>query len=255
MEVMHRLRNVAILPFLEQVKRYNTGYEFIDYPVDDGTIREAAEGGNAEDRCLLWMCGPSGAVCYREWDVFLAGTRQHDAWLAPEGDAGTRALAFAVEVTGLAGGQPRGNVIDLDYGAHCLRVRELSRAHDPGGFGVLLAREREERERRAVPCKRTDLLTLLRNRWVDAEARRIVAEFRTMRPNYGECFEVTISRAFVGLAKRRDIDRLYALLPYGETMCVLPERYGEGDLAGKIKEVHIIIGPEEDRDVKIISEC
>lgn len=126
--------------------------------------------------------------------------------------------------------------------------------NDPGGFGVLLAREREERERRAVPCKRTDLLTLLRNRWVDAEARRIVAEFRTMRPNYGECFEITISRAFVGLAKQRDIDRLYALLPYGESMCVLPEHYEEGDPTGKIKDVHIIIGPEENREVEIISE-
>ena len=252
MDVTHKLRNIAILPFLEQVKRYDTGYGFLDYPVDDGTIREAAEGGGAEDRRLLWMCRPTGAWCGREWDVFLPGTRQHAAWLAP-GEAGTRTLAFAVEVTGMAGSQPRGNVIDLDYEEHCQRVRECSRPNEPGGFAVLLAQERAERERHAVPCKRADLLTLLRNRWVDTEARRIAAELREMEPNYGECFDVTVSRAFVQLAKQRDVDRLCSLLPY-ESKCFCPELYQDGDLAGKTKDVHMIVGPEDDRDVEIISE-
>ena len=75
MDVMHKLKNVAILPLLDQIKRYNTGCEFLDYPVDDGVILEAAEGGNAEDKRLLWMCCPAGAGCYREWDVLLAGTQ------------------------------------------------------------------------------------------------------------------------------------------------------------------------------------
>ena len=98
-----------------QLMRQNTAFYRNDFEIDKEIIRQAAASDRAEDKTLLWMSRPSGTYCFRERDVFLQDTRQHNTWRFYGEQTRDRILAYAVELTGKVGGKIRGNLYELDY--------------------------------------------------------------------------------------------------------------------------------------------
>ena len=77
---MNRFENVDVLAAQEQLMRQNTAFYQSDFEIDKEIIGRAAASDKAEDKTLLWMSRPSGTHCFRESDVYLQGTRQHNTW-------------------------------------------------------------------------------------------------------------------------------------------------------------------------------
>lgn len=87
-------------------------------------LQKAAASPTAEDRRLLWFSRPSGTSCFRERDVFLKGTRQHNTWRFYGEQTRDKVLAYAVELTGIVNGKIKGNLYELDYPQHFRHVKE-----------------------------------------------------------------------------------------------------------------------------------
>ena len=119
---MNRFENVDVLAALEQLMCQNTAFYRNDFEIDKEIIRQAAASDRAEDKTLLWMSRPSGTYCFRERDVFLQDTRQHNTWRFYGEQTRDRILAYAVELTGKVGGKIRGNLYELDYPQHFRHV-------------------------------------------------------------------------------------------------------------------------------------
>lgn len=112
---MNRFENVDVLAALDQLMRQNTAFYQSDFEIDKEIIGRAATSDKAEDKTLLWMSRPSGTHCFRESDVYLQGTRQHNTWKFYGEQTRDRVLAYAVELTGNVRGVIRGNLYELDY--------------------------------------------------------------------------------------------------------------------------------------------
>ena len=78
------------------------------------------------DKTLLWMSRSSGTYCFRERDVFLKDTRQHNTWRFYGEQTRDKILAYAVELTSTKDGTIRGNLYELDYQQHFRHVVEAS---------------------------------------------------------------------------------------------------------------------------------
>lgn len=65
---------------------------------------------------------PIRTYCFRESDVFLQGTPQHNTWKFYGEQTRDRVLAYAVELTGKVRGVIRGNLYELDYPQHFRHV-------------------------------------------------------------------------------------------------------------------------------------
>lgn len=72
----------------------------------------------------MWLSRPSGTYCFRERDVFLKDTRQHNTWRFYGEQTRDHILAYAVTITGTAGGKIKGNLYELDYPQHFKHVAE-----------------------------------------------------------------------------------------------------------------------------------
>ena len=72
------------------------------------------------------MSRPSGTYCFRERDVFLKGTRQHNTWKFYGEQTRDKILAYAVELTGAANGTVQGNLYELDYQQHFQHIRDAA---------------------------------------------------------------------------------------------------------------------------------
>lgn len=119
---MNRFENVDVLAALEQLMRQNTAFYRNDFEIDKEIIGRAAASDKAEDKTLLWMSRPSGTYCFRESDVYLQGTPQHNTWKFYGEQTRDRMLAYAVELTGKVRGVIRGNLYELDYPQHFRHV-------------------------------------------------------------------------------------------------------------------------------------
>ena len=75
---MQKFENVDVIAALGEIMRQNTAFYQSDFDIDKGIIQRAAASNQAVDKTLLWMSRPSGTYCFRERDVFLKDTRQHN---------------------------------------------------------------------------------------------------------------------------------------------------------------------------------
>lgn len=119
---MQKFENVDVIAALDEIMRQNTAFYQSDFDIDKGIIQRAAASDQPADKTLLWMSRPSGTYCFRERDVFLKGTRQHNTWKFYGEQTRDRVLAYAVELTGKARGVIRGNLYELDYQQHYRHV-------------------------------------------------------------------------------------------------------------------------------------
>lgn len=123
---MQKFENVDLLAALEQIMRQHTAFYQNDFDIDKSIIQRDAASDQAVDKTLLWMSRPSGTYCFRERDVFLKGTRQHNTWKFYGEQTRDKILAYAVELTGTQGSSIRGNLYALDYQQHFRHVVEAA---------------------------------------------------------------------------------------------------------------------------------
>ena len=189
-----------------------------DFDIDKSIIHRDAASDQAVDKALLWMSRPSGTYCFRERDVFLKGTRQHNTWKFYGEQTRDKILAYAVELTGTQGGTIRGNLYELDYQQHFRHVVEASQPvsvnrlfyehgtrdipdgqyfdgspdrvlgnflryeaqpHDPAVLQEALRQEQHSRGR-AVPGDFKAHVTALHDSRIETEARRIVDKLKDL---------------------------------------------------------------------------
>lgn len=77
---LSKFENVDVIASLEAIMKQNTAFYQSDFEIDKRILREAASRPAAEEKRLLWFSRPSGTCCFRERDVFLKDTRQHNTW-------------------------------------------------------------------------------------------------------------------------------------------------------------------------------
>ena len=113
-----------VIASLEAIMKQNTAFYQSDFEIDKRILREAASRPAAEEKRLLWFSRPSGTCCFRERDVFLKDTRQHNTWRFYGEQTRDKILAYAVELTGKENGIIKGNLYELDYPQHFRHVKE-----------------------------------------------------------------------------------------------------------------------------------
>ena len=123
---LSKFENVDVIVSLEAIMKQNTAFYQSDFEIDKRILREAASRPVAEEKRLLWFSRPSGTCCFRERDVFLKDTRQHNTWRFYGEQTRDKILAYAVELTGKENGIIKGNLYELDYPQHFREVVEKS---------------------------------------------------------------------------------------------------------------------------------
>ena len=121
---MNKFEDVDVITSLEAIMKQNTAFYQNDFDLDRNILQKAAASPTAEDRRLLWFSRPSGTCCFRERDVFLKDTRQHNTWRFYGEQTRDKVLAYAVELTGIVNGKIKGNLYELDYPQHFRHVKE-----------------------------------------------------------------------------------------------------------------------------------
>ena len=119
---MQKFDNVDVIAALGEIMRQNTAFYQSDFDIDKGIIQRAAASDQAVDKTLLWMSRPSGTYCFRERDVFLKDTRQHNTWCFYGEQTRDKILAYAVELTGTKDDIIQGNLYEPDYEQHFRHV-------------------------------------------------------------------------------------------------------------------------------------
>ena len=123
---LQKFENVDVIASLEAIMKQNTAFYQSDFDIDKQILRKAAVSLIPEDKRLLWFSRPSGTCCFRERDVFLKDTRQHNTWRFYGEQTRDTILAYAVELTGTEQEKIKGNLYELDYLQHFREVIEKS---------------------------------------------------------------------------------------------------------------------------------
>lgn len=213
---LSKFENVDVIASLEAIMKQNTAFYQSDFEIDKRILREAASRPAAEEKRLLWFSRPSGTCCFRERDVFLKDTRQHNTWRFYGEQTRDKILAYAVELTGKENGIIKGNLYELDYARHYERVKDRELAadtvrlvyehgtrdipagqyftgnpdtvygkferfeaipNDPDALQFLLQEEKRSREQ-LTPGDFKVHIAALHDGLIETEARRIVAEMK-----------------------------------------------------------------------------
>ena len=275
---MQKFENVDVIVALGEIMRQNTAFYQSDFDIDKGIIQRAAASDQAVDKTPLWMSRSSGTYCFRERDVLLKDTRQHNTWRFYGEQTRDKILAYAVELTSTKDGAIRGNLYELDYQQHFRRVIDaalpvsMNRLFYEHGsrdipaeqffdgspdrvLGDFLWYETQPcdsavlqealRQEQARPGDFKAHITALHDSRIETEAQRIVDKLEDLSapnsPNKTH-FMVEISPHFDALSSTKDNDRLFAMLPY-KSLCFtgIKDRHG----------VYAMIGKDERRDVSI----
>ena len=213
---LSKFENVDVIASLEAIMKQNTAFYQSDFEIDKRILREAASRPAAEEKRLLWFSRPSGTCCFRERDVFLKDTRQHNTWRFYGEQTRDKILAYAVELTGKENGIIKGNLYELDYPQHFREVVEKSlladnytllyehgervqpagmyfdgnpdpqlgkferfeaQPNDPEALHFLMREEKHSYDR-LKPGDFKAHITALHDSRIEAEAQRIVAEMK-----------------------------------------------------------------------------
>ena len=213
---LQKFENVDVIASLEAIMKQNTAFYQSDFDIDKQILQKAAVSLIPEDKRLLWFSRPSGTCCFRERDVFLKDTRQHNTWRFYGEQTHDTILAYAVELTGTEQEKIKGNLYELDYLQHFREVIEKSIPadnytliyehgtreipagqhfngnpdtslgkfehfeavpNDPDALQFLLREEKQKRDK-LTPGDFKEHTAALRAGLIEAEARRIVQEMK-----------------------------------------------------------------------------
>ena len=125
---LQKFENVDVIASLEAIMKQNTAFYQSDFDIDKQILQKAAVSPVPEDKRLLWFSRPSGTCCFRERDVFLKDTRQHNTWRFYGEQTRDTILAYAVELTGTE----QGKIKQCTFQKFCKSVlhNEACNAHE-----------------------------------------------------------------------------------------------------------------------------
>ena len=122
---MNKFEDVDVIASLEAIMKQNTAFYQNDFDLDRNILQKAAASPHSRGQAaFIGFPRPSGTSCFRERDVFLKGTRQHNTWRFYGEQTRDKVLAYAVELTGIVNGKIKGNLYELDYPQHFRHVKE-----------------------------------------------------------------------------------------------------------------------------------
>lgn len=275
---LSKFENMDVIASLEAIMKQNTAFYQSDFEIDKRILQEAAARPAAEEKRLLWFSRPSGTCCFRERDVFLKDTRQHNTWRFYGEQTRDKILAYAVELTGKENGIIKGNLYELDYPQHFREVVKKSlpadnytllfehgereqpagayvdgnpdpqlgkferfeaQPNDPEALKDLLREQRHSYEQQKPGDFKAHIAALHESR-IETEAQRIVEAMKSLAaPNSPDKthFMVELSPCFEKTASTKDIDRLFAMLPY-QTLAfsTIKDRHGTYALIEKTED-------------------
>ena len=115
---MEKFENVDVIAALDAILHQNTGYYQEQFKQVEQTITAAATSPAHDDKSLLWVSAPAGMYCMLEKDLLIQENLKYGGFGSyPEGVRldGDKALCYAMELSGVEAGRPKGTIYQLDY--------------------------------------------------------------------------------------------------------------------------------------------
>jgi hypothetical protein len=125
---MRKYKNVDVVACLGAVMEINTENYKSDFKDARYMFYKAAENSDGENSRFLWMSRRSGTECFLERDVYLMPSYAYEAWQYYANNNYEAPRAYAVEITGLDSGRVRGDIWELDYRTHAMKVKKYAQA-------------------------------------------------------------------------------------------------------------------------------
>lgn len=123
---LHKYMDVDVIAFLKEQMERNTKHYKTDFKIDTTAIERYIDSKRKEDKTLIWLSRSHGTQLMREHEIFIKGTANHHTWRYYAEQENASIVAFAVELTGRKDGIIRGNLYELDHGAHAALVAAKS---------------------------------------------------------------------------------------------------------------------------------
>ena len=120
---MRAFIDVDVQAYLQRIMDVNTLYFKSDFEYDIQTLKDAAI--NQLNKHFLWLSRESGTYIFPERNVYVEPSSGNHTWKSylshPQ-----EIKSFYVEVKNVRDGKPIGNLIELDYPAHCDYVSKMA---------------------------------------------------------------------------------------------------------------------------------
>lgn len=139
---MRKYENVDVIAALGAVMEINTEHYKSDFKYDIEMFQKAADYPDGDNNRLIWFSRQSGTECFRERSTFIKETSAYNTCQYYAGTKDT-ILAYAVEITGMEGGKPVGNLYELDYRRQAAQLEKA--AQPPAAVTLFLADGTEKR--------------------------------------------------------------------------------------------------------------
>lgn len=126
---MNKFENVDVIAALDAILHQNTGYHQEQFEQVEKTITAAATSPAHDDKTLLWVSAPAGTCCCLEKDLLIrenvkySGFGSYAEGVRLDDD---KALCYAVELSGVEGGRPKGTIYQLDYLEHLAHLNRVA---------------------------------------------------------------------------------------------------------------------------------
>ena len=126
---MEKFENVDVIAALDAILHQNTGYYQEQFKQVEQTITAAATSPAHDDKSLLWVSAPAGMYCMLEKDLLIQENLKYGGFGSyPEGVRldGDKALCYAMELSGVEAGRPKGTIYQLDYLEHLTHLNRVA---------------------------------------------------------------------------------------------------------------------------------
>lgn len=138
---MEKFENVDVIAALDAILHQNTGYYQEQFKQVEKAVTEAATSPAHHDKSLLWVSAPAGTCCVSEKDLLIQENLKYGRFGSyAEGVRldGDKALCYAVELSGVEVGRPKGTIYRLDYLEH---LAHLNRVVVPAAAVIIIGRD------------------------------------------------------------------------------------------------------------------
>lgn len=126
---MEKFENVEVIDALDAILHQNTGYYQEQFGQVEKTITATAISPAHDDKTLLWVSAPAGTCCEKEKDLLIQENLKYGRFGSyAEGVRldGDKALCYAVELSGVEAGRPKGTIYRLDYLEHLAHLNHVA---------------------------------------------------------------------------------------------------------------------------------
>ena len=129
-ETLKKHTNVDIASELQKLVDDHVDSYKEDFDIDKRIIRRAAKSRDPEDKTLMWFCRPHGTHCLSENQVFIQGSRDHNAFCFYAEQTSDECVARVIVLKTVKRGKVFGDVFEINYREQAANVAQDSVAPD-----------------------------------------------------------------------------------------------------------------------------